>query len=120
MERGLKFLGVVIKINRSYIGNRTKGNFFQAVYRYNQLILHKEADKIDVVKFIATMNSYLGLLKHYNTYNIKKKILYKISKSWYKSLYLDVNENKFMRIKYCKKIKVNRYPRNKLQNARIK
>jgi retron-type reverse transcriptase len=121
MERGLKFLGVVIKINRLYIGNRTKGNFFQAVYKYNQLILHKEADKIDVVKFIATMNSYLGLFKHYDTYNIKKKILYKISKSWYKSVYLDVNENKFMRIKNCKKkIKVNRYPRNKLQNESIK
>jgi len=99
LERGMKFLGVVIKTNRLYIGNRTKGNFHQAIYNYNQLILHNELDKIDIQGFIATMNSYLGLLKHYNTFYLKKRLLFKISSYWYQWVHLDIKENKFNRIK---------------------
>lgn len=108
VDRGMKFLGVVIKTNRLYIGNRTKGNFHQAIYNYNKLILHREPNKSDIQGFIATMNSYLGLLKHYNTFYLKKRLLYKISSNWYQWVHLDIKENKFNRIKN-KQVKKNQF-----------
>ena len=35
--KGVKFLGTVILPNRVYIANRTKGNFYNAIVRQNQI-----------------------------------------------------------------------------------
>lgn len=37
-SKGVKFLGTVIKPNRIYIANRTKGNFFNAIEKQNKVI----------------------------------------------------------------------------------
>ena len=40
-------------------------------------------------KFQSSMNSYLGILKHYNTYKLRKKMLSKnLSSKWWKYTYL--------------------------------
>ena len=36
-SKGVKFIGSVIKPGRNYIGNRTKGNFFQKIQEYNHM-----------------------------------------------------------------------------------
>ncbi len=76
-SKGVKFLGSVIMPHRIYIANRTKGNFYNVVERYNsqargsfgnRCVLHHH--------FRSCINSYLGILSHYSTYNIRKRELF--------------------------------------------
>jgi RNA-directed DNA polymerase len=76
-SKGVKFLGTVIKPHRIYVQNRIKGNFYKEIKRWNNLIVRAEykMDKKDTGKFLAIMNSYLGLMKHYSTYRLRRKML---------------------------------------------
>jgi len=90
-SKGVKFLGTIIKPNRIYICNRTKGNFYKAIEKWDKKIADKIASSLPSVaprndrgdeaismskqKFISCMNSYLGMLKHYNTYKLRRKIV---------------------------------------------
>lgn len=98
-SKGVKYLGCVIKPWRIYIANRTKGNFYDAVERFNEvgkdLRLRTCALKRD---FRSSVNSYLGIMSHYATYNIRKKELYFHLSSWWR--------NQISPKEYCKKIKI--------------
>ncbi len=76
-SKGVKFLGVVLKPYRSYIANRTKGNFYAKIQAWNNL-LAASGNKLEneqVKEIIACANSYLGLLKHCKTAKLRRKIL---------------------------------------------
>lgn len=74
--KGVKFLGTIIKPYRIYISSRTKNNFYQSIQHWNKRIREKkELTKEELELFISSMNSYLGIMKHYNTYNVRKKLL---------------------------------------------
>ena len=97
--RGVTFLGAVIKPGRIYIGNRTKGNFYQAIKRQNQCIKLRIPNDEEVKAFQSAMNSYLGLLRHYKTYRIRKKAIQSIlSNSWNKYVVADEQFLKFSRV----------------------
>jgi len=76
-SRGMDFCGVIIKPYRMYIRNKTKGNFYKkinywiAVLQKNHYIFSKEI----LDQFLASVNSYLGNMKQYNTYKLRKKIV---------------------------------------------
>lgn len=76
-SKGVKFLGTVIKPRRIYIQNRTKGNFYKKIQYWNDFMEEKRYNltKEELNKFLASVNSYLGLMKHYNTYRLRKKML---------------------------------------------
>ena len=104
-SKGVKFLGTVIKPNRIYIANRTKGNFYLAIHKQNEIIKLRKPMKEDIDRFLSSMNSYLGILIHYKTYRVRRIIISKnISKEWYKYVYLDEGFSKFSR---CKKNEKN-------------
>jgi RNA-directed DNA polymerase len=66
--KGVKFLGTVIKPNRIYIANRTKGNFYNAIQKHNQVIeVSRKPSREDQNALLSSMNSYLGIMKHYKT-----------------------------------------------------
>ncbi len=77
--KGVNFLGTVIKPWRTYIQNRTKANFYQKIQFWNNLFSQEIAgggvSKKNLNNFIASVNSYLGIMKHYNTYKLRKKML---------------------------------------------
>jgi len=74
--KGVKFLGVVIKPHRIYIANRTKGNFYKTIEQWNNLIREKKKiNTEELTAFISSINSYLGIMKHYKTYKLRKKML---------------------------------------------
>ena len=81
-SKGVKFLGTIIKPNRIYIANRTKGNFYHALHYYNQKIKVKRPTGSEKQAFRSMVNSYLGILKHYQTFRIRKKMVSKISEKW--------------------------------------
>jgi hypothetical protein len=75
-ENGVQFLGVVIKPHRTYIARRTKGNFYKIIEQWNQLIREKKILNTEEINtFISSINSYLGTMKHYKTYKLRKKML---------------------------------------------
>ncbi len=62
ISKGVPFLGMIIKTNCIYPGKRIRKNFFRAL---------KEASMGK--RNIDSINSYLGLMKNYNSYKLRKK-----------------------------------------------
>lgn len=77
-SKGVKYLGTVIKPNRIYTSNRTIGNFYNTLSKWKNIAeINKQLTKEELEKFISSINSYLGIMKHYNTYNQRYKIIFK-------------------------------------------
>ncbi|MCP5062186.1 MAG: RNA-directed DNA polymerase [Ignavibacteriae bacterium] len=76
-KKGVQFLGVYIKPYRIYSGKRLKNNFYNKTYKWNSIIEINKGKLTQEEKelFRANISSYLGLLQHYNTYNLRKKII---------------------------------------------
>jgi hypothetical protein len=96
-SKGVQFLGTVIKPNRIYIANRTKGNFYAAIQKQNAVVQNKKPNNAEQHQFLSSMNSYLGIMKHYKTYRLRKKMLFKnLSGWWWKQAYLSGGVAKFV------------------------
>ena len=88
-SKGVNFLGVTIKPNRIYAGKRIKGNFYEAIARHNQVTKNRKATREEQAAFLCSMNSYLGILKHYSTYRLRKRMLIKhLCVWWWNLMYL--------------------------------
>lgn len=85
--KGVKFIGAVIKRGRTYISNRTVNNAFGCIRRLNR----RKASAEDMV---ASVNSYLGIMRHHATYNIRKRLVRAIAPEWYQTITIDSNYNK--------------------------
>lgn len=81
--------------SRIYIANRTRGHFISAMMQFNNLGTSHCKRVALLEKIRASINSYLGLMCHYNSYNVRRKICEKyILPTWGKYLYF---EDGFMR-----------------------
>lgn len=76
-SKGVQFLGTIIKSNRIYIANRTKGNFYTAIMKQNVVVQNKKPTTAEQQQFLSSMNSYLGIMKHYKTYRLRKNAFQK-------------------------------------------
>lgn len=65
IDKGINFCGQIIKPYRKYIRNRTVKNIEKVVNNKNE---------IDNEKLKCSVNSYLGMLKWCNSYNLRVKI----------------------------------------------
>lgn len=75
-RHGVSFLGTFIKLRRIYIGKRVKGNFYGKIRKWNDFILEKRnLSEKEIKDFVACMNSYLGTMKQYDSYTLRKKML---------------------------------------------
>lgn len=74
-SKGVNFLGAAIKPYRTYISRRTKQNFISCIHSLNKKLSHREPSKSELAEMRAKINSYLGIMSHYYTYNIRKKYL---------------------------------------------
>ena len=87
-SKGFAFLGSYIKPHRRYIAHRTKKKFLQAVANSDKMLKKKNPSREDLEKLRATLNSYLGIMQHSKTYNIRKKALLGKSHEFFKYGYL--------------------------------
>ena len=85
-SRGFQFLGVVIKPHRITCGKRIKGNFYNAIAKQNRIACAHKPTKQEQAAFLQVMNSYLGILKHYSTYRLRKQMLIKHLSIWWWNL----------------------------------
>ncbi len=96
-SKGVKFLGTVIKPNRIYIANRTKGNFYYAIEKQNKVVRNHKPTKEENAAFLSSMNSYLGIMKHYKSYKIRWRMIFKrLSGYWLNYVYLSGGIAKFV------------------------
>lgn len=97
-SKGVSFLGTFIKPNRIYIGKRTKGNFYRAILNQNEITKKDKPTIEEQVRFQSSINSYLGIMKNYNTYSLRKKMLWKhLNPYWWNVVYLSGGYAKFIR-----------------------
>ncbi|MGB4094258.1 MAG: hypothetical protein WBJ99_00285, partial [Bacteroidales bacterium] len=79
-----------------YIANRTKSNFYNAIKKQNSSIKNDILPIEQKQKFLNSMNSYLGIMQHYKTYNMRRNMLLKhLDKIWWQYFYLSKNAKKF-------------------------
>jgi len=100
IEEGIPFLGQFIKPHRSYIGNRTKNNFYQAIQEINKnMAVAPQFSWQQLCDIRARVNSYLGYMQHANSFNLRKAMLNKLIKRFYDFFYV---------VKDLKKVIINK------------
>ena len=82
-SKGVEFTGMIIKPGRTYICNRVLSNFVASVRRLNDA-----KDLRQVRHAVASINSYLGLLRQCNEYGNRVKVLQLISPQAWQYIYV--------------------------------
>lgn len=94
-DNGIQFLGQIIKPYRNYVSNRTKNNFYQSIQQINQVLAIVPQFKWkELCDIRATLNSYLGIMQHANTYNLRKAMLDKLIKRFHDFFFISANLDK--------------------------
>ena len=95
IENGVLYLGHIIKPYRNYVSNRTKNNFYQAIQRINTLL--EEVQQIswtDLCGIRATLNSYLGIMTHANSFKLRKAMLNRLIERFHEFFTVSANFDK--------------------------
>jgi len=77
-SKGVEMVGVVLKPGRRYTHNRTVHNAFQAVRRLGKI--HRPESNVQ--KALATVNSYLGLMRHTTSFGVRRNLAESMPDSW--------------------------------------
>lgn len=86
-SKGVQFTGAIVKPGRIYVANHTINSFAIAVGRLGRAA---ETGMIEEIKKeIASVNSYLGIMSHYNEYATKRRITAKLPQKFYKYCYIE-------------------------------
>lgn len=85
-SQGIKFTGMVVKNGRIYASNRTVGNFESLIYSLNKLPADYTIEQL--AHYVSSINSYLGYMRHCSSYDLRKTILLKIDRRFYRQLYI--------------------------------
>jgi len=84
VEEGIYFLGQIIKPYRTYISSRTKHNFYQSIQKINTMMADEPQFTWEQLCYIrATVNSYLGIMRHANSFNLRKAMLERLKGRFY-------------------------------------
>lgn len=81
--KGLDFTGAVVKPGRVYPLNRTVTNFRHSIQRLNQC-----RTRTQIINALSSVNNYLGLLRHYDSYAIRYNGLMEIESRLFKWIYI--------------------------------
>lgn len=85
-RKGASFLGVMLKPHCIYAGRRIKGNFYDAIAKHNAVVKDHKPTIDEQMAFLCSINSYLGILSHYQTYRLRKGMLKKHLSIWWWNL----------------------------------
>lgn len=95
VRNGVLFVGAMIKPGRAYISNRTRGKMYNRLQFYNKMAEEGKALQY-LDKFVASMNSYLGMMIHYRTFKIRRKVYENTSPVWWQYVYMANDYKKFV------------------------
>lgn len=81
---GVPFTGTVVKKSHVYVGNRTISNAHVAIYRLNNFSKSQK----QLLHNVQSVNSYLGVMRHYDTYDIRKRLINMIKPELWEKIYV--------------------------------
>lgn len=84
--KGVQFTGAIIKRDRVYAVNTTVWHFVESVNHLNEVC--KTGDTKKIQRVLCSVNSYLGILIHYNEYATRRRVLSHLSKETFKYCYI--------------------------------
>ena len=87
-RKGVPFLGVYILPGRVYPGRRVCGNFRAALDKANSLVESVPPDKAACKEFLASTNSYLGILRHIASWRFRTELLCSHLSPWWKKRFV--------------------------------
>jgi len=61
----------------------TRYNFYDSLMRHNEIVRCRSLIQEEVQKFMSSVNSYLGIMKHYRIFLLRRKILLEIASGWW-------------------------------------
>lgn len=94
-RHGVKILGGTVKFNRMYVSNRTIGRFMQRMHYFNNIVGASYWKRRRAAeRYVSTINSYLGIMSHFATYNIRRRMTAEIAKTWGDIICFDKNHEK--------------------------
>lgn len=117
--KGVKFLGAVIKGERIYTGNRTVGKAMCKLHGYNMKAKERGAAwcKAEAENFVASVNSYLGLMRQGCEYGLRRRYCGMIGEEWLRYVVVAWD---FTKITLIKKYKRRERIRHMLERKRKK
>jgi retron-type reverse transcriptase len=74
-SKGVNFLGATIRPHRCYVSNRCRKSFVRCLDFWNRRISRGELSAAEVKRMRSGINSYLGLLSQFASYNIRQRML---------------------------------------------
>ena len=74
-KNGVPFLGAYIKPNYIMAGKRVLKNFMQKARGYEKLAQNHKPSKEELNEIQASINSYLGIMRHYKSWRFRVKVL---------------------------------------------
>lgn len=80
--KGVNFIGGTIKGERRYISNRTLSSAYKRIHKFNELAKEPGFAERNAEAFAASLNSYLGMMKHFKAYGIRRKLIALIGAEW--------------------------------------
>ena len=84
---------------------------YDSIRKYNKLAEEGKALE-NLEHFVQSINSYLGMMIHFESYNIRKKVMYMLHSEWWKYIMMDG--------KFSKLIIKKRYKSREQLKARIR
>ena len=92
---GVRFLGCFIKPSHVIVNKRIIRNLWNSVASNNLLAIQHKPNISEKKHLVSSVNSYLGIMMHYKTYKIRKRILSRgISENWKKYISISQDFNK--------------------------
>jgi len=96
-SHGVKFLGSYIKPSHTVINHRTINNFKKSLFLHGKIAENHKPNKYEIEKYVSSVNSYLGIMKHYKTFRKRCFILQNhVTSLWLK--HIKISEHKFCKI----------------------
>lgn len=71
-DKGIDWLGYIVRPNHLLVRRRIVGNLKQKLFSFNRNPETQTPESLR--KMLATINSYFGLFRHANAYNLKKEL----------------------------------------------
>ena len=85
--KGVLFVGAMILPGRTYISNRTRAHLIDTIYKYNKLLKEGKGEK-NAEHFVQSLNSFFGMMRHHNSYGVRRQAVNKIDRGWFQYFYI--------------------------------
>lgn len=111
--KGIKFTGMVVKRDRVYTGNCVVANFENLIHYMNTL--PDDCPTKWLEHSVCSINSYLGLMRHTDSYDIRRRIMLKMDKRFYQYLYI---KGRYESVRIKRRYRQDFVARRKLRDKR--